>query len=68
MDNQYEKPISEPTEKPLVEADTNYNPNEAREQPYYMQDNQNQNYAPPSQEVYGQNDIYANNNQYPPNQ
>ena len=62
----YEKPVPPPEEKPIELPTSNYNPNEVPEQPYYMQDNQIQNYAPP-QNVYGQNDIYANNNQYPPN-
>lgn len=64
-----EKPVPEPEEKPVEIPSSNYNPDEAPEQPYFMQDNQNQNYVPPPQNTYGQNGIYENNNQYqfPPN-
>ena len=60
----YEKPVPPPEEKPIELPTSNYNPDEVPEQPYYIQDNQTQNYAP-QQNIYGQNDIYANNNQYP---
>ena len=55
-----------PEVKPIELPNANYTPNDAPEQPYYMQYNQNQNYVSP-QDAYGQNVVYPNNNQYVPN-
>lgn len=63
---QIEKPMPPPEVKPIELPNANYTPNDAPEQPYYMQDNQNQNYVSP-QDAYGQNVVYPNNNQYVPN-